>query len=82
MFKSTLAKVRWRVSHVVPEIADVVSSLAQIQKFFLSRDHVRQLNLVAVTLREMNQAGQAQIVLPRLKGEEHTVVTPLDASFA
>ena len=45
-------------------------------------DHVRQLNLVVTTLKGMSRAGQAQIVLPKLKGEQLVVVTPLDASFA
>ncbi len=40
-FKSVLAKVRWPVSHVVPELAYGVSSLAQTSPQCLTWDHVR-----------------------------------------
>jgi hypothetical protein len=82
MFRSTLAKVRWPVSHVVPELAYAVSSLAQVSPAALEWDQARQLNLVVVALKKMAKAGQAQIVLPRLRGDKITVVTPFDASFA
>ena len=82
IFRSVLAKVRWPVSHVVPELAYAVSSLAQVGPTALTWEQARQLNLVVTTLKKMAQAGQARIVLPRLRGNQVTVVTPFDASFA
>ena len=81
-FRSTLAKVRWPVSHVVPDLAYAVSSLAQVSPTSLDWDRVRQLNLVIVTLKQMSKNGHAKIVLPKLRGAEVTVGTALDASFA
>ena len=82
MFRSTLAKVRWPVSHVVPKLAYAVSSLAQVSPVALEWEQARPLNLVVVALKKMAQAGQAQIVLPRWRGDKVTGVTPFDASFA
>jgi hypothetical protein len=79
MLRSTLAKVRWPVSHVVSDLAYAVSSLAQVSPTSLDWDRVRQLNLVIVTLKQMSHA---KIVLPKLRGAEVTVGTALDASFA
>jgi hypothetical protein len=59
MFRSTLAKVRWPVSHVVPELAYAVSSLAQVSPTALEWEQARQLNLVVVTLKKMAKASQA-----------------------
>jgi hypothetical protein len=82
MFRSTLAQVHWPVSHVVPKLAYVVSSLAQVGPTALTWKQVSQLNLVVVTLMKMVQAGQARVVLPRLRGSPVTIVTPVDASYA
>ena len=82
IFRSVLAKVRWPVSHVVPELAYAVSSLAQVGPTALTWEQARQLNLVVTTLKKMAQAGQARIVLPKLRGNQVAVVTPFDASFA
>ena len=64
-FRSTLAKVRWPVNHVVPDLAYPVSSLAQVSLKSLDWEHVRKLNLVVRTLKKMGQGSQAEIVLPR-----------------
>jgi hypothetical protein len=82
MFKSMLAKVRWPVSQDVPKLAYAVSSLAQVSPAVVEWEQARQLNLVAVVLKKMAKVGQAQIVLPRLRGDKITVVTPFDVSFA
>ena len=82
VFKSMLAKVRWPVSHDVPKLAYALSSLAQISPAVLKWEQARQLNLVAVVLKKMAKVSQAQIVLPRLRGDKITVVTPFDVSFA
>jgi hypothetical protein len=82
MFRGTLAKVRWPVSHVVPEMAYAMSSVAQVGPTALTWEQVRQLSLVVMMLKKMVQAGQARIVLPKMRGDQVTVVTPFDASFA
>ena len=58
-FRSVLAKVRWPVSHVVPELAYGVSSLAQTSPQSLNWDHVRRLNLVVKALKKASDAFDA-----------------------
>ena len=82
VFKSTLAKVRWPVSHVVTHLAYAVSSLAQVSPTSLDWDRAQQLNLVVVTLKKMSQDGKAKTVLPRLRGVEVAIGAAFDASFA
>ena len=69
MFKSMLAKLLWPVSHALPELAYAVSSLAQIKKGSICMDHLRHMHVVVATLRGMDCAGQAELVLPRVKEE-------------
>jgi hypothetical protein len=77
-----LAKVRWPVSHVVPELAYAVSSLAQVSPQTLNKDHVRQLNLVVRALVKACSSGNARIVIPKIDLSKVNVVTAFDASFA
>ena len=77
-----MAKVRWPVSHVVPELAYGVISLAQTSPQNLTWDHVRRLNLVVKALKRVSDEGKAKIVLPRLDLTKIAVVTAFDASFA
>jgi hypothetical protein len=82
MFRSVLAKVRWPVSHVIPELAYSVSALAQVRPQDLSEDHVKQLNGVVQALRKLSETGKAKVILPKINIEQITVMTALDASFA
>ncbi len=81
-FRGVLAKVRWPVSHVVPELAYAVSSLAQVSPQALNWDHARQLKLVVRTLKKVNGEGKAKIALPKIDLQKVTVATAFDASFA
>ena len=81
-FRSVLAKVRWPVSHVVPELAYGVSSLAQTSPQSLNWDHVRRLNLVVKAVKKASDEGKARIVLPKIDMKKIVVVTAFDASFA
>ena len=81
-FLSYLYKVAWPVRHVVPQMAYGVSYLTAIRKGKHSQEHVRKLNVVIQTVKDLQQEGLAQVVLRPIDLDKIMVVTHFDASFA
>lgn len=82
VFLSYLYKVAWPVRHTVPQMAYGVSYLTAIRKGKHTQEHVRKLNAVIQTVKQLDSDGLARIVLRRHDLEKLMVVTHFDASFA
>ena len=81
-FASVLAKVRWPVNHIVPELAYAVSRLAQCRKAEITVGKMKDLNKLVLNLTAVKDAGRARMVLNKVDLRKPVVVTHFDASFA
>ena len=80
-FKSYLAKARWPVAKLAPELVYGISALAQGEpiKQIL---HVKALNEIIDKLHKMREDGLARLRIQPMNLDEATLVTVMDASFA
>ena len=81
-FKSTHAKLRWPVSHVVPELAYGLSALAQKSRDDLTAGDVTKLNALIKKVKEITANGGGRLTFRALDLNDLVVATPFDASFA
>ena len=81
-FRSVLAKVRWPVARLVPQLAYGVSALAQKDSNEKQVLHMRTLNELINRLKEYDEQGLATLRLRKISIKNIVVLTLMDASFA
>ena len=79
-FKSALQRVRWPVTHLLPELVYSVSALAQgsVKRVL----HMRALNELIDRLLDLNKKGMCKLVFRPVPIDKLVVLTILGASFA
>ena len=81
-YRSLLAKARWPIARLAPQLAYSVSALAQSTKDGRKLLHMRALNEVVDRLQEANARGEATLKVRRVPLKDLQVLTLMDASFA
>ncbi len=81
-YLSMLAKIRWPVGHVIPELAYEVSRLASKKKDGLSIADRKSLGKLLKSLKTVTEDGGARIVLRKHRLDDLCVLTHFDAGFA
>ena len=79
-FKSALQRVRWPVTHLLPELVYSVSALAQgsVKRVL----HMCALNELIDRLLDLNKKGKCKLVVRPVPIDKLVVLTIMDASFA
>eukprot|EP00959_Pyramimonas_sp_CCMP1952_P202077 4225549-Pyramimonas_sp.AAC.1 len=81
-FRSVLAKVRWPVARLVPQLAYGVSALSHKDSSEKQVLHIRALNELIDRLKGYDKQGLATLRLRKLNIENLMVLTLMGASFA
>ena len=81
-FRSLLAKVRWLVARMVPQLAYSVSALTQKDPKGHKVMHLRVLNEVITRLKDYDNQGLATLRTRPVDLANLQVLTLMDASFA
>ena len=81
-YRSALAKLRWPVAHVLPELAYGVSRLAQHNVENITIGEMRKLNGLIQEAKKIQREGGAQLHLRKVELSKLLVLTPFDASYA
>ena len=81
-FRSLLAKVRWLVARMVPQLAYSVSALTQKDPKGHKVMHLRVLNEVITRLKDYDNQGLATLRIRPVDLANLQVLTLMDASFA
>ena len=84
-YRSLLAKARWPVNRVAPELAYGVSALAQLNTNKVGEvtvNHAKELDKLVQRLKMLKSSGGARLNLRKLDLERLVCLTYFDASFA
>ena len=79
-FKSALQRVRWPVTHLLPELVYSVSALAQGSTKKVM--HLKALNELIDRLLDLHKNGKCRMVFRKVPVDKMVVLTIMDASFA
>ena len=84
-YRSLLAKARWPVNRVAPELAYGVSALAQLNTNKVGEatvNRAKELDKLVQRLKMLKSSGGARLNLRKLDLERLVCLTYFDASFA